>query len=342
MAAVGAAVGALAALLLGVLAVLAAVFGAPAARAALRVLRLYGAGWAALSVGRDKSYSLRQRADPIGLVDLQSAANTRKRLVFVRHGESAWNEVFNRGFGPGFPVRLVKAWLDELALAGYGDSVFLDSPLSPTGLAQVAEMRAFVAGNASGANAVGDTAAVLRVLKGEAPAGASVVVASNLRRAMATVALGLQDRLARTGEKIAVLSCLQEISRNVDTLSLSPAGACVDIPLVGGKVVRSAGVFDAAGNAGNKPLRGTGLQRLDAFAEWAFTRSEDTIVVGGHSLFFKEFFKTFLPRNAEGLGAKAKKRKIANCGIVALDLVQQGGHYCIPEASILPIYLGFS
>ena len=38
----------------------------------------------------------------------------------------------------------------------------------------------------------------------------------------------------------------------------------------------------------------------------------------------------------------AKKRKIANCGIVALDLVQQGDHYCIPEASILPIYLGFS
>ena len=30
-------------------------------------------------------------------------------VVFVRHGESEWNDVFNKGFGPSFLVRLVGA-----------------------------------------------------------------------------------------------------------------------------------------------------------------------------------------------------------------------------------------
>ena len=32
-----------------------------------------------------------------------------RRIIFVRHGESQWNEVFNKGFGPSFPVRLASA-----------------------------------------------------------------------------------------------------------------------------------------------------------------------------------------------------------------------------------------
>lgn len=42
-----------------------------------------------------------------------SGADTR-RIVFVRHGESQWNEVFNKGFGPSFIVRLVKAIIGVL------------------------------------------------------------------------------------------------------------------------------------------------------------------------------------------------------------------------------------
>ncbi|CAN0440510.1 unnamed protein product, partial [Laminaria digitata] len=61
----------------------------------------------------------------------------RKRVIFLRHGESEWNEVFNRGFGPMFLVRLVKAFVREVMMLSTRDSVFFDSPLSNTGIQQV-------------------------------------------------------------------------------------------------------------------------------------------------------------------------------------------------------------
>ncbi|EOD17458.1 hypothetical protein EMIHUDRAFT_102681 [Emiliania huxleyi CCMP1516] len=57
------------------------------------------------------------------------------RLIFVRHGESVWNLVFNRGFGPSF--------LHELLLVPVDDSAFLDSPLSPLGLQQCGQLAIF-------------------------------------------------------------------------------------------------------------------------------------------------------------------------------------------------------
>ncbi|CAN0078117.1 unnamed protein product, partial [Sphacelaria rigidula] len=46
-------------------------------------------------------------------------------------------KVFNRGFGPGFFVRLVSALIREVMMLGTRDSVLFDSPLSTTGIAQV-------------------------------------------------------------------------------------------------------------------------------------------------------------------------------------------------------------
>ena len=46
-----------------------------------------------------------------------SVANKREReirIIFVRHGESVWNYVFNRGFGLMFFVRLLRVTLHEL------------------------------------------------------------------------------------------------------------------------------------------------------------------------------------------------------------------------------------
>ena len=50
----------------------------------------------------------------------------------------------------------------------------------------------------------------------------SVIVASNLLRAIETITIALADRLVVTGEQIYVRSELQEISRNFDAISLSP------------------------------------------------------------------------------------------------------------------------
>jgi hypothetical protein len=56
--------------------------------------------------------------------------------------------------------------------------------------------------------------------KGE---GSSIVVSSQLRRAVSTVAVALKDRLQRSHEAILLHSSCQEISRNFDTLSIARA-----------------------------------------------------------------------------------------------------------------------
>ena len=57
----------------------------------------------------------------------------KKRLIFIRHGESTWNDTFNRSLNPiKFIPRLVYALMMELNLfvTGQCDSWFYDSPLS--------------------------------------------------------------------------------------------------------------------------------------------------------------------------------------------------------------------
>ncbi|CAM9428122.1 unnamed protein product, partial [Choristocarpus tenellus] len=82
---------------------------------------------------KDKKF--KQVVDP-QLVQVDRASRG-KRIIFIRHGESEWNEVFNRGYGPGFLIRLIKAIIKELMMLTTRDSVFFDSPLSDTGIRQV-------------------------------------------------------------------------------------------------------------------------------------------------------------------------------------------------------------
>ena len=53
------------------------------------------------------------------------------------HRHALDTQVFNRGFGPMFLVRLVKAFVREVMMLSTRDSVFFDSPLSNTGIQQV-------------------------------------------------------------------------------------------------------------------------------------------------------------------------------------------------------------
>lgn len=129
--------------------------------------------------------------------------------------------------------------------------------------------------------------------------GSAVLVSSNLRRALATAVIGLWGRLAQ-GDRLLVLSELQEISRNPDTLALAPPGGVPDLDSLFSQLGPQFhyGVLDGSTHNGSKPLRGNGLTRLNAFANWVFTRSEDTVVATGHSLYFKHFFNIFLPADA--------------------------------------------
>lgn len=292
------------------------------ARSVLFKSSLFFRSVAHLVLSNEKVRWPKNRPDPDVVKDLNFT--TVKRIIFVRHGESTWNEVFNRGFGPMFPIRLVKGLVREAAMLISRSSFFVDSPLSKLGYDQAKALRAYLAsdqvrGLQPGEAGAADAAALLGA------SGTSIVVASNLRRAVATTAIAFWDRLARTGEKVYVLSCLQEVARNVDAYAL--AGVRENVPLHG--IEAHIADYQAAGfrkgesgsvvglnchfNAGNKPITRSGMSSMMEFAAWATSQDADTIIAGGHSLWFKEFFKAFLPKSSTH---KSKKKKIVNCGVV--------------------------
>jgi hypothetical protein len=173
------------------------------------------------------------------------------------------------------------------------------------------------------------------------------------------------DRVAVTGEKIYVLSSLQEMARNVDTCAL--AGPGEPVPLRGleeqikdldsvpagpvrdllerrrvtdsGSVVAENGHF----NAGNKPLMRNGHASMMEFAHWSAAQDASTVVVGGHSLWFKEFFKNFIPSDQEHV---AQRKKIVNCGVIAFDLkcgkdASGNDAFNVDSSTVRVIYGGF-
>lgn len=82
------------------------------------------------------------------------------------------------------------------------------------------------------------------------------------------------------------------------------------------------------------------MERIREFVRWTFSQEETKIVVSGHSLYFRWFFRMHLPH---GLQHVAKKKKISNGGVVAFDLVQDSeGRTMILPASITSVYLGFA
>jgi hypothetical protein len=118
---------------------------------------------------------------------------------------------------------------------------------------------------------------------------------------------------------------------------------CSRIVRAVGKEFMPDSVFDTSQNTGQKPLFGNGLTRLQAFSKWAINRDEDVIIVGGHSLYFRFFFKTFLPHHVDHV---AKTAKIKNSGVIAFTLTEGKTYgktlYRIEPESILNVYGGFA
>ena len=84
---------------------------------------------------------------------------------------------------------------------------------------------------------------------------------------------------------------------------------------------------------------------LQAFNAWVFSRPEDTIIVGGHSLWFKSFFQTYVPHTAD---LESKKKKIVNSGAVSFSLHKSEHNnkdgmpmYRIDPESVSTVYGGF-
>jgi len=284
------------------------------------------------------------KADPAALGE---RATKTKTIVFIRHGESTWNEVFNRKFDHTFPMRLIGGLVMEATKFFSRDSFFMDAPLSALGVKQArdlgahfAEIRAKRIAKAAMADDVVD--AIVGVGK------KSIIVSSNLRRAVNTTANVLWSRLSATEtEKIVIHSALQEIARNVDTYALaSSKGEVVPTPTLakelGLKSLEGREICDASENAGQKPIGRKCRDSFRQFAAWTMNQDADVIIAGGHSIWFREFFRTYLPSDSDCAG---KKKKIVNCGVVSFDLrfgvhPEHGEMYAIDN--VREIYGGFS
>lgn len=276
---------------------------------------------------------------------------TTKTIVFIRHGESDWNNVFNKGINLNFIINLIKAMIEEVRMFTSVNSTFIDSPLNFEGIDQALELSRYIEAESEKVNKADPSYNVIRALAGKLPDHPSVIVSSSLRRAIATTTLALWPRVARTGDRIHILSSLQEISRNVDTFALSAPGTIADLPFkriiphCGGENAFSvAKVYEASQNFGNKRRDFYGIKRLRAFGEWAMAQPEEIIIVGGHSLWFKYFFQTFMPHASTH---DAKTKKITNSGVVSFTLHAAKGddgtlQYRIDPASMQTIYGGYT
>jgi broad specificity phosphatase PhoE len=251
-----------------------------------------------------------------------------KRIIFVRHAESEWNVVFNRGLHWRALVHFVRACVREWLMLPTQHSIFIDSPLSRRGIRQAKALFEDVSGRTvhdleCGGNDTtksAEKAAVLRYLS--CPLPDSIIVTSNLRRAIDTARIASAARLELPNEKIHVLSSLQEIGRNIDTLTISEAYAIKPQVLSSALRIEKSreDLFNLKESHGNKAVLGCGRTRLEAFANWALGQEEHVLVVYGHSHWFQAFCQEYFP---SGVDNDAKRNKLANCGVVSFALEER-------------------
>jgi broad specificity phosphatase PhoE len=270
-----------------------------------------------------------------------------KTVIFVRHGESTWNDTFNKGDRPkiSFVLHFIPNLIYAACVEWYffvsgkeNDSWFYDAPLSEKGLGQAVGVHSFL--QSSIEYKTPREAELIKLMLGTSP-GSSQLVSSNLRRAISTMAVGFQERLSRTGDQILILPQLQEISRNPDALSITPPHGSVVPSWTDPDYLKPILTkhVDTSMHTGNKPVNSNGLLRMQAFCQVVFDDiDKDCVVAAGHSLWFRSFFRTYLPMEMEH---PAKKKKLVNGGCVGFVLKRSGKEYMIDPSSITVLHGGF-
>ena len=226
-------------------------------------------------------------------------------------------------------------------------SWFYDAPMSHYGLEQAEELAAFLRDRPLD----GPEAEHIQILRADPGTPHSIFICSPLRRAVSTVAVGFHDRFRRRpDDKILILPALQEISRNPDTLCITPPHTHIQASWIEktSNVCDFQEIFssqtDMSLYTGDKPVNTNGLKRMLDFCEFLFSPSvkDSHIVVGGHSLWFRSFFQMFLPYSVHHV---SKNRKLVNGGIVVFDLMKadtrRGPRFMIDPKTIRVVYGGF-
>jgi len=308
-----------------------------------------------LALCNDKKWTT-PKEDPSPLfADAKEDEIESKTIVFVRHGESTWNDTFNKGDRSpiAFVLNFVPNLLKSLAYEWYffltgqsNESWFYDSPLSEKGKGQAEGVRDYLAESLE--YKTPKEKEFLKIMLGETP---SQLVSSNLRRAISTMAIGFQDRLSKQvkGDTMLIASDLQEISRNPDANCITPARGKVLLSWTDPSYLEEtyAKQIDTKIHTGNKPVDTNGLKRLQAFSELLFDETvipkEKAVIVAGHSLWFRSFFRTYLPFTVEHV---AKKKKIVNGGCVGFVLKRikkaDGSYaYMVDPKTITVLFKGF-
>jgi broad specificity phosphatase PhoE len=302
---------------------------------------------------KDKKWK-KPKEDPASFFKDDDKDVESKTIIFLRHGESTWNDTFNKGdrstgkFLKGFAPKLFQSFVTEwyFLISGKSkESWFFDSPLSHKGISQAQGVQNFLR-KTDAAYSTPKEANLIKILKGESEEKCQLM-SSNLRRAISTISIALQDRLDKKvkDDKIMILTELQEVSFNPDALSIHPAkGPLVDSWMDSERVKE---IFkmqcDTSRNAGNKSIKSNGLERMEAFCKLVFEDVDaKNVVATGHSYWFRAFFQTYLPHSFEHV---SKKKKLINGGVAGFTLKRKktadGYKYMIDSQSIVTLYGGF-
>lgn len=324
-------------------------------RAAQAKLKLIFRAFQFLLLSKDKKWK-KSEDDPASFFkDFDDAKVEKKTVIFMRHGESTWNETFNKGdrktgsFVLGFLPGVVRSFAAEwyfLVSGKDSESWFYDSPLSQKGISQAEGVAKFLR-DTDPQYSTPKEARLLRLIKGEGEERCQLT-SSNLRRAISTCAIALRDRLDRRlgDDRILILEELQEASTNPDALSIAAPFSRPVASFTDSDRVREvyATQCDTSKNIGNKPLKSNGLIRMQGLCKLVFSDIEaGNVLCTGHSYLFRVFFQTYLPKDFDHV---SKKKKLINGGVVGFTLLHAKtdageSKYMIDPSTLVILYGGF-
>ncbi|KAG7350855.1 histidine phosphatase superfamily protein [Nitzschia inconspicua] len=331
-------------------------------KAAQTKLKLFATTFQFLFLSKDKKWK-KTAEDPASFFKdgEDDPKVTKKTVIFLRHGESTWNDTFNKGdrklsaFIMGFFPGVFKSFATEWYFLVSGqcyESWFFDSPLSAKGISQAEAVAKFLR-DTDPKFATPKEARLLKLIVGEETDDNNrkcQLISSNLRRAISTCSIALQDRLDKYAkdDKILILEELQEASINPDALSIAPAKAPLVTAFTDSDRVKEiyATQSDTSLNKGNKPLDSNGLKRMQSFCKLLFDGEHipaQNVLCTGHSYWFRAFFQTYLPKDFEHV---SKKKKLINGGVVGFTMWHKKADngddkYMIDPKSLVILYGGF-